>query len=80
MENYLEKILSNAKGFYGGAFIRFKVKAEAKEKFEAYLKKLAKIEEGAGRHFDPELVEIFLSCLDIIRSIQKRYQDEATNV
>jgi putative two-component system response regulator len=41
---------------------------------------LAKIEEGAGRHFDPELVEIFLSCLDIIRSIQRRYQDEATNV
>jgi len=41
---------------------------------------LAKIEEGAGRHFDPELVEIFLSCLDLIRSIQKRYQDDATNV
>lgn len=41
---------------------------------------LAKIEEGAGRHFDPELVEIFLSCLDIIRSIQKRYIDDATNV
>ena len=36
---------------------------------------LAKIEESAGRHFDPELVEIFFSCLDILRSIQRRYVD-----
>ncbi|MGD8523593.1 MAG: HD domain-containing protein, partial [Desulfobacterales bacterium] len=32
---------------------------------------LLKIEENSGRHFDPELVEIFLSCLDILRSIQQ---------
>ncbi len=37
---------------------------------------LSKIEENSGRHFDPELVEIFLSCLDILRSIQQRYTDE----
>jgi HD-GYP domain-containing protein (c-di-GMP phosphodiesterase class II) len=41
---------------------------------------LAKIEAGAGHHFDPELVDIFFSCLKVIRSIQKRYQDDSTNV
>jgi HD-GYP domain-containing protein (c-di-GMP phosphodiesterase class II) len=37
---------------------------------------LANIKAGAGLHFDPELVEIFFSCLNVLRSIQKRYQDE----
>ncbi|UCE56788.1 MAG: HD domain-containing protein [Desulfobacterales bacterium] len=37
---------------------------------------LAKIEESTGRHFDPELVAIFFSCLDILHSIQRRYVDE----
>jgi HD-GYP domain-containing protein (c-di-GMP phosphodiesterase class II) len=36
---------------------------------------LANIKAGAGQHFDPELVEIFFSCLNVLRSIQKRYQD-----
>ncbi len=36
---------------------------------------LSVIEKEAGFHFDPELVEIFFSSLDIIRSIQKRYTD-----
>ncbi|CAB1063338.1 Metal-dependent phosphohydrolase [Olavius sp. associated proteobacterium Delta 1] len=35
----------------------------------------ANIKAGAGQHFDPELVEIFFSCLNVLRSIQKRYQD-----
>ena len=37
---------------------------------------LAKIEENSGRHFDPELVEIFFESLDLLRSIQKRYTDQ----
>jgi len=37
---------------------------------------LANIEDGSGRQFDPELVEAFFSCLNVLRSIQKRYQDE----
>ncbi len=37
---------------------------------------LSKIEEEAGRHFDPELVEIFFSSLDILRAVQRRYRDE----
>jgi len=37
---------------------------------------LANIEAGAGHHFDPELVEVFFSCLNVLRSIQKRFQDE----
>jgi response regulator RpfG family c-di-GMP phosphodiesterase len=37
---------------------------------------LAKIETESGRHFDPELVEIFFSSLDILRAVQRRYRDE----
>ena len=29
-----------------------------------------------GKHFDPEIVEIFFDSLDLLRSIQKRYTDE----
>ncbi len=36
---------------------------------------LTTIEKEAGHHFDSELVEIFFSCLDVIRSIQARYSD-----
>jgi HD-GYP domain-containing protein (c-di-GMP phosphodiesterase class II) len=36
---------------------------------------LTKVEKEAGHHFDPELVEIFFTCLDVIRSIQSRYAD-----
>jgi HD-GYP domain-containing protein (c-di-GMP phosphodiesterase class II) len=36
---------------------------------------LSKIEESAGRHFDPELTDIFFSSLDVLRSIQRRYVD-----
>jgi response regulator RpfG family c-di-GMP phosphodiesterase len=39
-------------------------------------KVLHQIEADAGRQFNPELVEIFFSCLDVLRSIQKRYQDD----
>ena len=37
---------------------------------------LSKIEEESGRHFDPELVEIFFSSLDILRAVQRRYRDD----
>ncbi len=37
---------------------------------------LKQIEMEAGRHFDPELVEIFFNRLDVIRSIQARYNEE----
>jgi response regulator RpfG family c-di-GMP phosphodiesterase len=36
---------------------------------------LKQIAAEAGSHFDPELVEIFFSVQDIIRSIQQRYVD-----
>jgi HD-GYP domain-containing protein (c-di-GMP phosphodiesterase class II) len=38
---------------------------------------LSRIEENAGSHFDPELVEIFLNRFDIMRAIRKRYQEES---
>ena len=34
------------------------------------------IHRDSGKHFDPELVEIFFSQIDIIKSIQRRYEDE----
>jgi HD-GYP domain-containing protein (c-di-GMP phosphodiesterase class II) len=34
------------------------------------------IEKEAGAQFDPELVEIFLNRIDILRSIQQRYKDD----
>ena len=37
---------------------------------------LSTIEEESGHHFDPELVEIFFSSLNILRAVQRRYQDE----
>lgn len=37
---------------------------------------LSQIEESAGTHFDPELVEIFLNRFDIMRAIRKRYREE----
>ncbi|MBL7179806.1 MAG: HD-GYP domain-containing protein [Pseudomonadota bacterium] len=37
---------------------------------------LAIIEKEAGHQFDPELVEIFFLCLNVLRSIQERYQDK----
>ena len=37
---------------------------------------LAKLEQGAGNQFDPELVEIFFNRYEMIRSIQKRYADD----
>jgi response regulator RpfG family c-di-GMP phosphodiesterase len=40
---------------------------------------LAKIEAEAGFHFDPELVEDFFLSLDMIRAIQRRYREDATN-
>ena len=36
---------------------------------------LETIQNESGKHFDPELVEIFFSILDVIRSIQKRFKD-----
>ena len=40
---------------------------------------LAKIKAEAGLHFDPDIVEVFFLCLDIIRAIKRRYHDDATN-
>lgn len=37
------------------------------------------LEEDSGSHFDPDLIEIFFSCLDEIRSIRERYPDEEEN-
>jgi putative nucleotidyltransferase with HDIG domain len=36
----------------------------------------ATLEKETAHHFDPELVEIFFSSLDILRSVKRRYQDE----
>jgi len=38
-------------------------------------KVLRVIKEEAGQHFDPEVVEAFFSCLDMIHNIRNRYPD-----
>ncbi|MBW2489058.1 MAG: HD domain-containing protein [Deltaproteobacteria bacterium] len=40
-------------------------------------KVLETIESESGRHFDPELVEIFFTSLDFLRAIQRRYRDSS---
>jgi HD-GYP domain-containing protein (c-di-GMP phosphodiesterase class II) len=37
---------------------------------------LETIEKEAGHQFDPELVEVFFASLNVLRSIQERYQEE----
>jgi response regulator RpfG family c-di-GMP phosphodiesterase len=39
-------------------------------------KVLDQIEGESSRQFDPELVEIFFSSLDFLRTVQRRYQDK----
>jgi len=34
------------------------------------------LKEGAGSQFDPELIDIFLDIIDVIKSIQQRYPDK----
>jgi len=41
---------------------------------------LETIQRDSGKHFDPELVEIFFSQLYVIKSIQSRYEDDARNI
>jgi HD-GYP domain-containing protein (c-di-GMP phosphodiesterase class II) len=37
---------------------------------------LEEIRLSAGTHFDPEIVDAFFSCLDVLKSIASRYPDE----
>jgi response regulator RpfG family c-di-GMP phosphodiesterase len=37
---------------------------------------LQTMEDGAGQQFDPELIQVFLSSIDVMRSIQQRYPDK----
>ena len=38
---------------------------------------LEEIRLSAGTHFDPEIVDAFFSCLDVLKSIASRYPDDA---
>jgi len=37
---------------------------------------LEEIRQSSGSHFDPEVADAFFSCLDVVKSIAKRYPDE----
>ena len=37
---------------------------------------LEEIHRSSGSHFDPEIVEAFFGCLDVLKSIAQRYPDE----
>jgi response regulator RpfG family c-di-GMP phosphodiesterase len=34
------------------------------------------MEQSAGQQFDPALIKVFFSSLDVMRSIQQRYPDK----
>ena len=36
---------------------------------------LEEMHKSSGKHFDPEVIDAFFSCLDILKSITKRYPD-----
>jgi response regulator RpfG family c-di-GMP phosphodiesterase len=36
---------------------------------------LEEMHQSSGRHFDPDVVEAFFSCLDVLKSIAQRYRD-----
>jgi len=36
---------------------------------------LSLLKEEAGEHFDPELIPLFISCLDDVREVQKKYNE-----
>ena len=37
---------------------------------------LEKMHRSSGDHFDPEIVEAFFSCLEVLKAIEKRYPEE----
>jgi len=37
---------------------------------------LNNIREEAGKQFDPDLVEVFLDCIDSFRQIEKMYPEQ----
>ncbi len=37
---------------------------------------LEEMHQSSGSHFDPEIVEAFFGCLDVLKSIAQRYRDE----
>ncbi|MBW1721352.1 MAG: HD-GYP domain-containing protein [Deltaproteobacteria bacterium] len=37
---------------------------------------LEEMHQSSGKHFDPEILEAFFSCLEILKSISSRYPDE----
>jgi putative two-component system response regulator len=43
-------------------------------------KAIAIIEEGKGSHFDPDMVDTFLSIQDEIKAIAARYADSDTDM
>ncbi|MBC17575.1 MAG: metal-dependent phosphohydrolase [Desulfovibrio sp.] len=55
----------------------FDALASARSYKEAYPEEkcLRILEEKAGSHFDPEIVEIFFEIFDVIKAIQRRFQD-----
>lgn len=38
---------------------------------------LEEMERSSGSHFDPEVIQAFFSCLDVLKAIAKRFPDEA---
>ncbi len=37
---------------------------------------LSELQQSSGKHFDPECVEAFFSCMDVIKFVARRYPDK----
>jgi len=37
---------------------------------------LSELQQSSGKHFDPEVVEAFFSCMDVIKFVARRYPDK----
>jgi HD-GYP domain-containing protein (c-di-GMP phosphodiesterase class II) len=37
---------------------------------------LSEMRQSSGKHFDPEIIDAFFSCLDVLKSIARRYPDK----
>ena len=77
-ENYLEKILTNSKGYYSGAFIRFKVKDEARKKYTLHLEERQQERIKEAREILKKLeeeIKVKKSTLSLLQWYKKYYQD-----
>ncbi|HBM17422.1 MAG TPA: hypothetical protein DD381_13930 [Lentisphaeria bacterium] len=77
-ENYLEKIVTNAKGYYSGAFIRYKIKDEAKKRYSQHLEERQQKRIQEAREILKKLeeeIQAKKSTISLLQWFKKYYQE-----